>query len=527
MNLTSVDSKKIANESTKILTSSKYDNSIPFEAFITISREPIVNQEQQALPSKIENSKKPIEDSINQKITIINNSNKQQKDEDNSKKRQISTIGELLNQLGIFGRPSGTNKTPEASTLTSIFSRPTKKKIRGTTSRPFSLEFDDLPDIPDRNETSQRQEFDDEEEEEEQGSLGSIADLIPLALPILEDLSNPESESDLIEVLEAAIPIIQGLSDADGENGGTQELINMIVPVIKKIVGGKNGQGIDLSAIAAPLFNLLAPFIGPLLAPVIGPLIRTISNPSPEGSSLESLITAVLGPLTTPQEPSKMSPLSIVLAGTTAALLKELKLGQPGGSDLGALISAILTGVISGTSAGLSGGLSGGSSGDSSHGEHVGSHQAYNPYTTNIPSPVASSIVNFGYANRPSPGPPVHSPFFIHRPNYSASTVNIGSTIRPETPRPTIYNHHNYHQSTTPHPQKIPSPKPIINNPGSFPDASTDVQHEHVPNAVPAHTVNPLALIGDTIKDVLGAGGQIVTAFINAIVGIFGGSSQS
>lgn len=146
INLTNADDKKITNESTKVLTASKYDNSIPFEAFITISREPIVNQEQQALSSKVENLKKPIEDNINQKITIINNSNKQQKanDEDNSKKRQISTIGELLNQLGIFRRPSGNNKTPEASTLTSIFSRPTKKKIRGTTSRPFSLEFDDV-----------------------------------------------------------------------------------------------------------------------------------------------------------------------------------------------------------------------------------------------------------------------------------------------------------------------------------------------------------------------------------------------
>lgn len=44
-------------------------------------------------------------------------------------------------------------------------------------------------------------------------------------------------------------------------------------------------------------------------------------------------------------------------------------------------------------------------------------------------------------------------------------------------------------------------------------------------NAVAANSVNPIAVIGSAVKDVLSAGIQVVSSVINAVFGIIGGSS--
>ncbi|KAK0092042.1 hypothetical protein PV326_002325 [Microctonus aethiopoides] len=448
---------------------------------------------------------------------------------DNSKERQTTNLNDILKALGITRKLTTKSKIQEAATISTVaMTKPTNKSREQFLPQP-SFDFEDPLEKPRRNESSQRQEFDDDGdddedyEEDEQGSLGSIADLLPLALPILEDLSNPEGDTDLIEVLQAAIPLIQGLSEPDEDgNGGAKELIDMIVPIITKIVRGKDGEGIDIGALIGPLFGLIAPFIGPVLAPIIGPLIRTISNPpTGEGSSLASLITAITGPLSTPQEPSGMSPLSIVIAGTTAALLKEIKPGSPGGSDLGALVGAILSGVIAGTS----GGLSGGSSGPEEPG--------YAPYKYDLQSPIFAGTVNTGFTGRPSPGPPLNSPFNILRPNHPENAVNIGSTHRPLSLN---------------HPSRPPSHAPQFLKPGPTPYTQSQSYSSHlhgpVPAAatnangggssylpygatpVPANSVNPFSLITMSVKDILGAGIQVVSTLVNAIFGIIGASSM-
>lgn len=45
--------------------------------------------------------------------------------------------------------------------------------------------------------------------------------------------------------------------------------------------------------------------------------------------------------------------------------------------------------------------------------------------------------------------------------------------------------------------------------------------------AVPAHTVNPITLIGTSVKDILGAGVSVVSSVINAVFGIIGASSET
>ncbi|XP_011315405.1 uncharacterized protein [Fopius arisanus] len=422
---------------------------------------------------------------------------------DNSRKRQLSTLGDILKSLGLIRKPNKGSKLQESATTSSAIRK--NKRPPDDPTRPTFL-FDDRPT---RNESSQRQEFDDSDEEEKGGSLGSVADLVPLALPILEGLSDPESEDDIIEVIEAAVPILQGLSEGDGddEGGGVNDLIGMIVPLIIRIINGRDGQGIDLAALFGPIFNLLAPFIGPVLAPIIGPLIRTISNPPTDGSSLGALITAIAGPLSAPQEPSGMSPLSIVIAGTTAALLRELKPGTPGGSDVGALVGSILSGVLAGTSAGLSGGSSGASGG--------GGAARYG-------TPVTSSTINVGFPGRPAANP-LHSSF-SNGPSHAESTVHIGSTVRPTY----LYPHHQTIVASVATPTRLPSPRPSIVHHNSGPLAAATAQDSYLPTgaAVSAASVNPLALLGNSVKDILGAGIQVVSSLINAVFGILGASSS-
>lgn len=136
------------NENLNILSGKNLPYAIPFEAFITITREPGDNNDQHVSKIKIQN--------IQNQNNSPNNSDKRKKettfdnvDDDNEKnedlrKRQIAALGDLLSMLGLIGKPSGNNKVPEASTTTSLFARPTKKKIRGNPTKPLSFEFEDV-----------------------------------------------------------------------------------------------------------------------------------------------------------------------------------------------------------------------------------------------------------------------------------------------------------------------------------------------------------------------------------------------
>ncbi|XP_043285778.1 uncharacterized protein [Venturia canescens] len=110
------------------------------------------------------------------------------------------------------------------------------------------------------------------------GSLGSITDLLPLVIPILEDILDPKTETDLGEVLAAALPLVQGLSDPEDEDA--PDIIGMIGPVLTNILAGKDGQGSDVAAILRPLVTLVAPLIGPVLGPLVGPALTASSNPN-------------------------------------------------------------------------------------------------------------------------------------------------------------------------------------------------------------------------------------------------------
>ncbi|XP_050447107.1 LOW QUALITY PROTEIN: uncharacterized protein LOC126849370 [Cataglyphis hispanica] len=293
-----------------------------------------------------------------------------------SRKQQSSVLGDLLRMLGILRKPS--KNTTEINVATPVLSI-----LKGTNPQKIQVTFDEaLPNQERRNETSNQaqelnvynldycfiiiyaiyaicniisQDDDDEEEEEEEeeeegGSIQALIDLLPLAAPILEDLSDPNSDTDIAEVLQAAIPLLEGLSDPE-EDG--IDIPGVLLPLSQKLSEGPEGQGSDSGAILGPLIQLIAPLIGPLLGPLIGPLSRSSSGPTGKQGSA-SIISAAAGPLSQPQGPYGQSVLSNLVASITAKLSKELA-ASAGDSDVKSLVSSLVSGVLAGASAGSSG----------------------------------------------------------------------------------------------------------------------------------------------------------------------------
>ncbi|XP_017798442.1 PREDICTED: uncharacterized protein LOC108579389 [Habropoda laboriosa] len=190
----------------------------------------------------------------------------------------------------------------------------------------------------------------DDDSEEEGGSVKALIDLLQLAAPILEDLSDPDSDADISDVLQAALPIIQELSEADGEGF---DIPAILVPILLQFSEGRDGMR-DSAAILTPVLQLIAPLIGPLVGPLVVPLSRQSSQPPGQGgSSVGDLVKGLLGPLLEPAGPGKMSPLSNLLAGVISSLSKNS--GKGGKSDIMSLVKAIVAGSVAGTSAGSSG----------------------------------------------------------------------------------------------------------------------------------------------------------------------------
>ncbi|XP_043796503.1 uncharacterized protein LOC122716962 isoform X2 [Apis laboriosa] len=215
-----------------------------------------------------------------------------------------------------------------------------------------SKESEDVEDVEGgiENEASS-EENSDEEEEGGGGPINAIISLLQLAAPILEDLSDPESETDIAEVLEVGIPLLQDLSQGDDETPGV-DFPGLLVPILLQI-SGEDGMR-DSGAILTPLLQLSAPLIGPLVGPLVVPLSRQSSQPPGQGSSISNLIKGLLAPLLEPIGPyGKMTQLSNLIAGIVSSLSKNS--GAGGASDLTSLVKAVVAGSVAGTSAGSSG----------------------------------------------------------------------------------------------------------------------------------------------------------------------------
>ncbi|EFN87761.1 hypothetical protein EAI_13396 [Harpegnathos saltator] len=220
-----------------------------------------------------------------------------------SSKRQPLILGDLLRMLGIL------KKLPKNTTEVSV-TAPVLSILKGTNQQKIQVTFEDmLPNQERRNETFAQQtddddDDDDDDEEEEGGSLQALLELLPLAVPILEELSDPEADVDIADLLQSLIPLLEGLSDPEDEDA--IDIPGVLVPLSQRLSEGRDGEGSDSGAILGPLIQLIAPLIGPLVGPLIGPLSRTSSGElakSAGDSDVKSLVSAVV---------------SGVLAGTSA-----------------------------------------------------------------------------------------------------------------------------------------------------------------------------------------------------------------
>nr|XP_003702305.1 PREDICTED: uncharacterized protein LOC100883356 [Megachile rotundata] len=283
----------------------------------------------------------------------------------------------------------------------------------------------------------------EEDDEEEGGFVQALLELFNIAAPILEDLSDPESDADLADVFSAALPFLEELSEGDGENPGF-DIPGILVPILLKLSENEDGPT-DSAAILTPLIQTIAPLIGPLVGPLIMPLSRQISNPIGEGgSSITDLLNSVLASLLQPIGPGKMSQLSNLVAGVLSSLSKYS--AADGNSDVMGLVKAVVAGTIAGTSAASSGhkdygrpsygadSYSGRPSTNTSLGDSVkdilNSVVKLVGSLVNVVTGVLSSSSNSGEDPSPSYGPP--------RPSYGPPRPSY-STPRPSysTPRPT------------------------------------------------------------------------------------------
>ncbi|XP_011154937.2 uncharacterized protein LOC105192470 [Harpegnathos saltator] len=305
-----------------------------------------------------------------------------------SSKRQPLILGDLLRMLGIL------KKLPKNTTEVSV-TAPVLSILKGTNQQKIQVTFEDmLPNQERRNETFAQQtddddDDDDDDEEEEGGSLQALLELLPLAVPILEELSDPEADVDIADLLQSLIPLLEGLSDPEDEDA--IDIPGVLVPLSQRLSEGRDGEGSDSGAILGPLIQLIAPLIGPLVGPLIGPLSRTSSGPGgKEGSA--SLLTSLSAPLSEPGE-NGQSVFSTLVAGITAKLSKELA-KSAGDSDVKSLVSAVVSGVLAGTSAGSSSASKGDHKKDTYYAQttYDSYHPHYRPQTPNSGDLISGAI---------------------------------------------------------------------------------------------------------------------------------------
>ncbi|XP_011700721.1 PREDICTED: uncharacterized protein LOC105457605 [Wasmannia auropunctata] len=445
----------------------------------------------------------------NQKKTSKTSSKKQK----SSVKRQSSILGDLLRMLGVL------RKLPKNSTEINV-ATPVLSILKGN-SQKIQVAFDETPPNRGRsNETFQAQQLDEDDdenddngngdngngdngngdngngdnenddneneaegngddddgpqtesqeddEEEEGGSIQAIIDLLPLAAPILEELSDPESDVDIAEVLQGAIPLLEGLSDPE-EDG--VDLPSVLLPLSQKLSEGPEGQGSDSGAILGPIIQLIAPLIGPLSGPLIGPLSRTSSGPQgAQGSASASATSSE--PLSKPQGAYGQSILSGLIASITAKLSKE-SVASADESDVKSLVSSVVSGVLAGASAGSSGHKKGygynrygpyGQNASNGYGQYnrdtyhaSTSHGDYHPYGYDKPRGAPSS----GLEALAAPLQEVLGAFLKLSSTSSSSSANLSGASSSSSTSLSAGSSQSSHPTTTAKPTYGPPPKP-------------------------------------------------------------------
>ncbi|XP_076235865.1 uncharacterized protein LOC143180190 [Calliopsis andreniformis] len=334
------------------------------------------------------------------------------------------------------------------------------------------------------DESEDDSDYDDDDEDEGGGSIKAIISLLQLVGPILEDLSDPDSDADIAEVIQAAIPILQDLSEGDGETGPI-DFAGVLVPVLMQLSEGPDGPR-DSGAILSPLIQLIAPLSGPLSGPLIVPLSRQISKvnqgvfylqilfhfvlqrvsnefqpPEGGGSNSGDLLMGLSGPLSEPTGPGKMSFLSKVTAALVSSLSKTSTYGK-GASAISNLVKEIVTGSVAGSSAGSSRNKDTYGAPTSYGGDHGNSYGPVLDYSQ-IRYPKLKYEIKFNL------------PCDLRPSNLLSHSVTLClSTFQP---------------------------------------------------GPPSSNVNPLDLLGSSIKDILNAIVKVVATLVSAIAGLLGASS--
>ncbi|XP_058804413.1 uncharacterized protein LOC131671756 [Phymastichus coffea] len=201
------------------------------------------------------------EDEVVTSKTVSEKKKKKSKKQSDSKK-QPTIFQSLLRMLTLT-----TNRNSSIPNVANVFGKiskklPNPKVVKGTlrgkrnetSQRQIEDDDDEFNDNGDGDDNGddddsgngggERDIFDDDDDnsfnddydyDEGGGSLGSLEDLIPLIIPILEDISDPESETDLVEFLQAAVPLLQGLSEPDPETGEGVDIVGVLLPILQNL----------------------------------------------------------------------------------------------------------------------------------------------------------------------------------------------------------------------------------------------------------------------------------------------------
>ncbi|KAJ8679329.1 hypothetical protein QAD02_015116 [Eretmocerus hayati] len=516
--------------------------SVPFEAYITITRDsqpmltlqpttpknPQKQNEKQNVDHDIfvqaSTSDVPESLMLPQSMNSRNQAAKKEKSSNRSKTTVVLEEGGSAKD-DADKKKKMNNKKPQPTVLQSLF-RSLVLTATNNTSSPTTSTFSNIITALTRRPQNSKKVQDDGG-----GSLGSITDLLPLIIPILEDISDPESDTDLGEFLQAAIPILQGLSEPDPETGEGPDIIGIIGPIIQSLFLGKDGMGSDSGAILGPLVQLIGPFIGPLSGPLIAPL--SSSSSGGQGSDLGALLSALLGPLSQPTDNYGPSIIAQLTTSIVAALSKELS-SPDSGVDIGALVSQLVTGALSGTSAGLSGGSS-----KPSGGKYGPAPPAYGPPASQVellqPPPRNQRPITF------TQSPPPRSNSNTKRRSQNGNKRKSNNRIRTQAsqPKPQTAKTESPPQISSKQSQVGLTPQQLTQQQLSQQKLAqqqllTQYQFEQLASpagygshGVPAYGVDPLDTFGKAFKDILSSGVNLFTAVLSASTASSGASGAS
>ncbi|KAL7299149.1 hypothetical protein TKK_0007748 [Trichogramma kaykai] len=284
-----------------------------------------------------------------------------------SKKNKISSnLTEVLISAGF-----------DQSTIKSYLSKQVKlnfKKKNKSIQRKKSSDNhmdDDEDDYEDDNSGAiQKQTFDDvfpniDYTDDDEGSLGSIEDLLPLFLPLLEEIfENPDTLVDLADILLDSAGLFADIGQ-DLLVAFTPDSLKVTIPIILNLLVGKDGMGSDVGAVLGPLIQLIGPLIGPLYGPLFGSLSSTYSGP--QALPIANVLAFYFGYFSDERYGGDL--VSTLTTSLIKIITKEL-FGPKSNLDIEGFVMQAVKGTLSGLSSGSSGGSSDGTSQN---------HYAYGP----------------------------------------------------------------------------------------------------------------------------------------------------